>query len=220
MRLSLERMRPAVNDYRLLLDRGYPETSVRELVGDRYRLPSAERRALYRGVSSLADSTRRAARRETVQPADVRLLGIDGLNVLYTIAAYLLGIPVFVSTDGFVRDVAALHGDDLPPPILGRAASLLVDAVSHDVATTVYLDQKADLAAAAGRVLKQQRPDLVIRVVPSADAALANQGDGGIATSDSSIIDRSTLPVRDLPAVILRGQFHGELPDLRDLLER
>jgi hypothetical protein len=213
-------MRPAVNDYRLLLDRGYPETSVRELVGDRYRLPSAERRALYRGVSSTDHSAQRAARRETVQPADVQRFGIDGLNVLYTIAAYLLGIPVFVSTDGFVRDVAELHGDDLPTPILGRAAGLLVDAVSHDVGATVYLDRKADLAGGAGRLLEQEGPHLVVRVVTSADAALVSQGDGVIATSDTSVIDRATLPVLDMPAVVLRKRFQAELSDLRDLLVR
>ena len=40
--------------------------------------------------------------------------------------------------------------------------------------------------------------------------------DGIIATSDSTIIDKSTLPVLDLPAFIIRKSFHKEILSLAD----
>jgi len=147
----------AARDYRWLLDRGYPDNGSITLVGDRYRLNRHERHMLYRGVSSAAAAARRAARLVTVSAASAStaphtspatfpatatqrygaaqlnpasVLGIDGHNVLLTVANYLHGIPTFECDDGLIRDIGGVHGRVRDEAVMHRAIRLLAESVA------------------------------------------------------------------------------------------
>ncbi len=215
---------PALNDYALLLDKGYPSRPSLQLVGNRYRLSGDERNALYRGASSSA-----AARRRNVKRDDTirgRNLYIDGYNVLYTIYNYLTGRPVFISSDSYLRDTGGSHGRIANPRVFSQAMQMLQQYVhkKQPQAVSIYLDKAV---RRSGRH-KQDIDGLFscggisfsTELVPSADKALLESDNGVIATSDSVIIDRTQLPVADLPRIILSETCGADFFDFTKLLHR
>lgn len=109
-------LRRAIHDYRSLLDRGYPEKPVMNLVGDRYRLSRELRGMLMRGVFSSAASAARLERRVSrIRCTDTCIaarqagrrgeLLVDGHNVLFTMWNCRAGRPIVRATDGFIRDI-------------------------------------------------------------------------------------------------------------------
>jgi hypothetical protein len=100
----------AVNDYFYLTQRGYPVKGFLMLVGNRYGLNSIQRSILYRGIASDGDNKRRMKKLITTIEIENQHFYIDGFNVLTTIASYLLGKVVFISSDGILRDASVLKG--------------------------------------------------------------------------------------------------------------
>ncbi len=212
------RLAPAVTDYRWLLDRGYPDQGSIRLVGDRYRLTGTERGMLYRGVFSRIDSARRASRLVDLLDAglqpSIRELTVDGHNVLFTLWNSLAGRPVVVATDGFVRDVGGTRARLPHDERFDRLALVL----SLELATlplqrvTILLDEPLPWSRDHGGVIERTwrdvagpgAPDLTAVTEPSVDAVVARTLRGGIATSDTAIIDRCRVPVLDLGGRMVR----------------
>ena len=222
---SLRRLTGAVRDYRLFIERGYPESTMKKVVGDRHRLSGAERLLLYRGVSSSEEDRRRSAKRlppESVREA--RLL-VDFYNVGFTLLNYRLGRLLFRSTDGFIRDAGAVHGR------LGKAERLawilepLLETLRDLRPKRVhfYLDSPVSHSGAHAAEIAARAPNCGLEVetyvVQSADYPLKQEGSGIIATGDSAVIDAASVGVVDLPAEVLYRAFSYEPPDLRSLLE-
>jgi hypothetical protein len=210
VRLS-EEFRRAASDYIWLLARAYPEASCRQLVGDRYQLNTVERRILYRGVAGQGAVPDRLAKQRNVI---VDPLYVDGLNVVYTVSAYLLGVPVFVATDGYLRDALESHGASLDPGILARAASLM--ARSAGKAPRVLLDETADFAVQVAQAMTEAG-FADVSICAEVDGRLIRSAAGSIATSDSGVIDRCTLPVFDLARASLGLLPDATFVDLRSL---
>lgn len=124
MRLNPERLRPAADDYLVFLARGYPEGTVRRIVSDRHRLTGPDRVALYRGVLPARVAEARRARLASVDDARSKGLLADGHNVLTTVGNYLRGVPLFLATDGLLRDTGEVHGVGMPEPIVRGAVDL------------------------------------------------------------------------------------------------
>jgi len=224
--------RTAVVDYHMLLDRGYPEDALRDLVGNRYRLSRCERAILYRGVCSSDDAGRRAQRRAPYDPGGSDPLWVDTLNVLYTLANYLLGRPVFVGTDGWLRDVGEAHGRMIPARVLQRAVDLLVSHASglSDCGSETAADQRADcrpvrcildatadITPAVADILAGSSA-IALSMEQGADQFLVARETGLVATSDSRIIDRCLRPVIDLPRFLLQERFLVTFVELASLL--
>lgn len=217
-----EALRAAVRDYREFLDRGYPAERCRVLVADRFRLTRDERMVLYRGVGSSAESEKRAGRRVSLDDRPGGPLHIDGLNVIYTIASYLMGRPVFASTDGWVRDVGSAHGSPVPSSVLERTLELLRRSLfeplrdSRELAVCV-LDRAADITpevADALVAMPESGGELVVRIEADADRWLTSRDDGVVATSDTRIIAATSRPVVDLPFRVLTGAFGAQFVEL------
>jgi len=130
-----------VRDYRLLLDKEYPVDASLKLVGDHYRLSHNGRMMLYRGVLSRAASQTNRAKLVR-SPWEGATLGIDGYNILFTLTNYMHGHPMFVATDGFLRDVGGAHGRIADHRGFERMAQLTVDilATLNLDAITFFLD--------------------------------------------------------------------------------
>jgi hypothetical protein len=214
-----ESLAAAAGDYRLLLDRGYPVTASLKLVGDRHRLDKKERNILFRGVLDQATSAAIAARLVT-KPAAGLSLAIDGYNVLFTLINYRRGHPLFVSTDGLVRDAGGAYGHISHSTDFGEALQLLVPTLVklQPSSTTIYLDAPVSGSGGHAAAIRQALTGagLVgqVQVVPSADPALIAFDGQLVVTSDSVIAARAKAGVYDLARAVLEWRYAVVLPDL------
>ena len=105
-----EGLQNAANDFRYLLNRGYPRKALLELIGNRYQLTADQRHLLHRGIFSKGDSQLRKKKKIPIKEIKNRDLAIDGYNVIITIEAGLSGRPLILGDDGFIRDISGLSG--------------------------------------------------------------------------------------------------------------
>lgn len=218
-------LRQAMVDLLYLLERGYPKNPAIQLVGNRYTLPSEERKMLFRGVFPrfLCDERR-------VKLVDPRAgfsapLIIDGYNLFITVESYLRGRTVFVALDGFMRDVAGVFGSYRITARTARCAGLLEQVLDRlCMQTFLFLDQpvsrSGDLAARLRERFAAKPYTVTVETAASPDSRITALGSekGTVATSDTVIIDRVPSCL-DIPALVVRD-LRGKQPlDLRDLLE-
>ena len=228
--------RSAVQDYRLLLDRGYSSAASLKLVGDRYALDKAARTVLFRGVLSGDLSDAIAARLARTLPPGARL-AVDGYNILFTLLNYRRGHPLFIATDGLLRDAGGAHGRI---PDLGlflecaRAAVQRLSAlgVSH---AEVYLDSPVSGSGGHAEILRdllaQEGISGRVETAVSADGPVQNfEGDatagfaagnvvGFAATSDSAVAAAARSPVFDLARDILESRYGAAFLDLGAVIQ-
>lgn len=235
----------AVADYSFLRDRGYPSRPAVDLVGDRYRLPRRQRTILYRGVCSIAEAEDRLPRIASRQEVGGAHLILDGYNVLLILYHYLVGYPVFLCRDGLVRDAGLSHGrsarKDRLADVAGRLFSVLLGSKNHVPArVTVVLDEAVSHSKDHAGIVRQtwssaleraaievpedtpHPSELLVILSPRADATLVDAGPGKgcvgyLATSDSQVIERSSLPIVDLPRWTLEESFGVDVEKLRIL---
>jgi hypothetical protein len=214
------RLDDAIEEYRWLLDRGYPEAGSVSLVGDRHRLSREERHILFRGVSSSEDGRRRRGRviapRE-ISPEDT--LGVDAHNVLLTVANYIRGVPVFLTDDGVLRDVGGVHGRLHDEALMERAISLVAPCVAALPAGRVYVcfdeplshsrrhSNAFERAMAEGYGEEGSRIVRSVHLGPSADELLVALGPSVVATSDSALMDRLSSRPCDVARYVLETAF-------------
>lgn len=225
-----DRIRPALGhaiaDYALFVERGYPEKGVRKLVGDRHRLSGTERNILYRGVVSRAraEARRRRMMAPSGIPAESTII-VDGHNVLFTVVNYLQGRTTFIAVDGYLRDAGnptrrIRAGDDYR-----RAVSELGERFRRLDARriAVYFDEPVtyskDHIATARRAWADLGETLELHLVRSADQALKLREADLLATSDSTLIDLSEVPIVDFARWIIEDGFGAPLPHLGDYLD-
>jgi hypothetical protein len=149
---------------------------------------------------------------------------IDGYNVLITIGSYLNGNTLFISTDKLLRDTTESHGKLFKPAIMSGTLDLLIgyllrlsvrsaffyidspikesEAICRDITSKLH-DLKID-----GKALLYESPDIYIRSVSS----------GVCASSDTGILDSSSLNFFDLSYHCLRFYFKPNFIDLRSLI--
>ncbi len=209
----------AARDYRLLLDRGYPLAASLKLVGDRYRLGKTERMVLFRGIMPGDVSVRNATRLVSTLPAGSRI-AIDGYNVLFTVMNYLRGHPLFISTDGFLRDAGGAHGRVADSSQFLDVASRLCETLARLAVAyaAIYIDEpvsrSASHALALRGLLAARGIEGEVFLVHSADGPVASWEGDAIATSDSGIVCRARAPVFDLARYLLETRYEASLPEL------
>jgi len=217
-----ENFSQALQDYIFLLEKKYPEKTVLEMVATRYSLNHFERSMLYRGITRQEIAERRRSKLITIEQLNNRTLHLDLFNVLFTIAAYLRGFPVYLANDGFIRDASESHGKGDWEVHLEKALFLIEENLPGTTIqkVVIYLDNLLEFGLAIREKLaemaKSKNPLIEIITDPSPDHLVREAKEGIIATSDSTIIDKSNLPVFDLPAFIIRQTFHKEILSLAD----
>jgi hypothetical protein len=198
----------AAEDFRYLLNRGYPRKASLELVGNRYELTFDERHLLHRGVFSSADSAMRRKRKISIDKIKNKDLAIDGHNVLITIEAGLSGRPLIGADDGFVRDISGLSGSFKKTVVTEKAIELIIRFLKKwRPRHTLFL---FDAPISKSGILAQELRALLRKESLSGDAMAVKVPEkiligfsGVIATSDTAIIDRSGRVV-DLAGEIIR----------------
>ncbi|PKL25815.1 MAG: DUF434 domain-containing protein [Spirochaetae bacterium HGW-Spirochaetae-3] len=214
-----EALSRAIIDYRYLLDSGYPVSGSLSLVGDRYRLGKAERTILFRGILRAGDAIRIAGRLLPRLPVRSSL-AIDGYNILFTVHNYLRGVPLFIGTDGLLRDAGGSHGRFSPAIAFDAAVASMVAGIRDldPERVTIVLDAPVSGSFEHAGAIREScrayglRAEVV--VVPSADPVIKEFPGDAVASSDSAIALASVAPIFDLARYILEGAFGAAFPDL------
>ena len=218
-----DNFRHGIADYLILLEKKYPEKAIHELVSTRYALNHFERSILYRGVTSSEKAIKRREKLITIEQLNNRTLHIDLFNVLFTIAAYLRGFPVYIAMDGLVRDASESHDSHEWVEHLEKALDLLMKQFDKLGASSIsiYLDNPLHMSGYLAKEIEKRqefvKTSIEIMTVDSPDHYIMNATDGVVCTSDSGIIDRISLPVFDLPGYVLNEKFSARLMRLEEL---
>jgi len=220
--LKSQNLQKAAEDFRYLLNRGYPRKPSLELIGNRYQLSSDQRHLLHRGVFSDADAKLRRMRKISIKEIRGKDLVIDGYNVLITIEAGLSGRPLILGDDGFIRDISGLSGNFKKTERTGEALQLILDIVKRvKPRQTLFLfdapiSMSGKLAQEVRFCLKKENLPGDAKAVKVPEKILIGFP-GVVATSDTAIIDQSKQ-VFDLAGEILKKS--GNLKSLLRLKKR
>ncbi len=205
--LKSKNLQKASEDFRYLLNRAYPRRAALELVGNRYQLTSDQRHLLHRGIFSDVDAKSR--QKKKISPHQVRGydLVIDGYNVLITIEAGLLGRPLVLGDDGFIRDISGLSGNFRKTEGTEKALRLVLDVLKRLKPLRTFflfdspISRSGELAQEVRNRLKNEKLPGDAMAVRVPEKILIGFP-GMIATSDTAIIDRSKRVV-DLAGYII-----------------
>lgn len=217
----------ALEDFRYLKNRNYPDKAALKLVSDHHRLTGTERNCLFRAVFSAADSRNRRAKLTTAEGAADKLLGVDWYNVLITVESYLKGLPVFISDDGLVRDSSGVHGSYKAGKVTERAIGEILGVIValQPAGIELFLDSPISHSGKMAEKLRESLSGAAslphrVSVFPSADYPL-KVFNGIVATSDSSIIDRPQVKeVFDLARFVIESSFQAHIPTVEGLRQR
>jgi hypothetical protein len=179
---------------------------------------------LFRGVTSRTKAT---ARRKTMATSDLlssSTIYLDTFNVLITVCSYLEGRTTYLANDGFLRDTAERHGDRIPIETIRKAVHLIhLFMVEQQISKMVYVvdtpvNQSEDLIELLNEYVSFNDQNVIIMKEESADKILESVETSFIATSDSTIIDRSQTSVVDIPRLSIEYHFSPEFLDLATLI--
>lgn len=198
----------AAEDFRYLLNRGYPRKPSLEMVGNRYRLTFDQRHLLHRGVFSDSDSKSRRKKKRSLKDIRGKIIAIDGYNVLITIEAFLSGRSLISGDDGFIRDISGLSGNFKKTEKFSVALRLTLRTLKKTKPLHILFLFDAPISK-SGRLALEVKNLLKIENL-SGDAAAVNVPEkiligfpGIVATSDTAIIDQSE-EVIDLAGYIIK----------------
>jgi len=198
----------ATEDFRYLLNRGYPRKAALELVGNRYELTFDERHLLHRGVFSSTDSQARGKKIISIKEVQNKDLAIDGHNVIITIEAGISGRPLILGDDGFIRDISGLSGSFKKTETTEKVIQFIFNAIKKMKPRQTLFLFDAPISM-SGKLAQEIRNQLKKENLPGDAMALKvpekilNGFLGVIATSDTAIIDRSKKAL-DLAGYILK----------------
>jgi len=209
----------AIGDYSLLLNRGYPITATIKLVGDRYRLDRSERLILFRGV--LDDDSSAVIREKTLVTLPPESdIGIDGYNVLFTLINFKRGHPLFIGTDGLLRDAGGAHGRFEREEDFAIAAELLCRHLVRLRLSSIriYLDAPVSHSGQHRELLEATCSRLNLaattETVQNADLPVQEYTGTAVASSDSTVALKSRSPIFDLARYILEQEYEKHFIDI------
>ncbi|MEM0014453.1 MAG: DUF434 domain-containing protein [Zestosphaera sp.] len=207
----------AARDYKHLLNRGYNQKAVLDLVTSRYGLSSVERTLLLRCIHS--DSDAESIRKKRVESVSHMHVVIDGYNVLLTVHTAVEGLNLFLCDDGFVRDLRKSYRRGVVMDSLERVVSLLgveLGRLKPD-SVTIVLDKNVSHSAQHAEALRSVVKDLAeVVLADKADTRVIGES-GVIASSDYVVILRASR-VYDLAGHIVKTHYGDRIIDISQYL--
>jgi len=187
-------LRLAMDDYAMLLSKGYAQKSSLKLVGDKFALTERQRMALMRSACSDEQAASRTRRCIAIEELAGQRIAIDGYNVLITIEAAMSGGVIFKGRDGCYRDLASIHGTYRKVTETIPAVELIGRFLQETGAASALwlLDKPVSnsgrLKTLIGQLAEKNDWPWEIELTFSPDAELAKT-DLLVATSDSVVLD-------------------------------
>jgi hypothetical protein len=206
-------LRLAIEDFSLLLTKGYAEKSALKLVGDRFSLTERQRLAIMRCACSDQQLASRNEHRVPIESLTGQPIAIDGYNVLITIEAAMSGGVIFKGRDGCYRDLASIHGtyrkvtETIPAvELIGRFLKEI------GVKQTLWLldspvSNSGRLKTLIGQLAQKNNWDWQVKLSISPDAEL-KKTDLIVSSSDSVVLDECKSWV-NLAAEIIRHKIRN-----------
>ncbi|MGC9515148.1 DUF434 domain-containing protein [Methanocrinis sp.] len=198
----------AAEEVRYLLDRGYPSGPAVRFVSDHHRLPMQWRFVLTRVVvpSDLAAS--RKGKRISLNEMGGRTVAVDGYNVLITVESLLVGAPVYLCDDGFLRDVRGIfrryRTSDYTTLALSEILSILKESGVRraELLFDQQISRSGELAAKVRGMMADSRVFGCAKTAKDVDRRL-KLAECPVATGDGAIVDQACQVV-DLPAEVAK----------------
>jgi len=194
-------LKKAKEDFRYLLDRGYPRTGALNFVGNHYLLDQVHRNYLNRTVFSQEKMENRKKKLILLSDIKGKQVLVDGYNVLITTESICKGENEFLvkCDDGVMRDIKAVFGkykeNKTTKEALNSVISLLKIFKPENV--LFFYDRPVSLSGELARttkeILKAHKVPGDAQTAENVDKKLielANELDGVVATSDGIIIDK------------------------------
>lgn len=210
-------LKNAIKDLIYLLNRGYSRDSAINFVSLRYDLNKEEREILKRGVFSDTESEKRKAKKVPIKTVKNETVVVDGYNVLVTSRAVINNKPIFLGTDGFLRDIESLNSRKSILSFDGlKVAENIMRILKNNNAKFVIfvfdsqVSKSGKLAKEVEKLLNKFQVKGVAKTSKSADDEIISLGKI-TASSDTYIIDNVDKCV-DLPMEVLK--------DIRKLWKR
>ncbi len=200
----------AVEEYRFLLERGYPRDVSLTMVGNRHTLYTSLRRLLHRAVSSPADARRRQSK--LIHPSELAgaKVALDGYNVLITLENGFAGKQMVLADDGVLRDIAGVssgyRASRAAMNTLARMADTLAELKTAKVVSLFLssMSRSGELAAAFAEMLAARDISGVCRTERSVETLLSREAEI-VVTANSAVMDRATR-VFDLAGYVLQRE--------------
>lgn len=212
----------AARDYFWLQDKEYPQRLVFKIVCDRYRLDRFQRVIIYRGIFPSRENIARL--RGQTDSAEGMNLVVDTTNVVFRLNNYLCGRPVFISSDGLLRDAGDAFEKHFPPDIHKRSIHLLISLMNtiHPKSVKFLIDSPADGSELIESELEAAGKEFgypaTIETTYPADRGMNGSSPCIIATADSEVIDNLSCPCIDLPRLILAKEFSPTFLSIPEIL--
>ena len=136
----------------------------------------------------------------------------------------MLGKPLFISMDGYLRDAAEMHRTTLKEKILNQTLVLIINYLlkARVKEVIIYLDEplsrSGELASAINRRLSETGIAGLANTVYSPDHHLKQFTQGIVCTSDSAIIDSCLVKVFDLPKAVLDENFKPDFINFEKMI--
>ncbi len=203
--------RRALIDYLYLMNRRYSPKSSLKLVCDRYGLDRVQRTVLFRGVTD--GETARKRKRMLEYSIEGKEIMVDTYNVLFTVCNYLLGRVLYIANDGFLRDAGEVFGKPLRDRFMEKSVALIFDYFAERKPAVLHflLDSPVSYSGNLAGELRHRLETISLRggteVVPSPDYFLKRAEKGIIATSDSVVLDKTTVSVVDIARLVLEEHY-------------
>lgn len=104
------KLQKAQEELEWLLNRGYNNKSVMNMIGNHYQFSLRQRNALTRSTSSKEKYENRKEKCITLSSCKSNCIYIDGFNLIITLEVALSGGILVLCNDGTMRDLAGLRG--------------------------------------------------------------------------------------------------------------
>jgi hypothetical protein len=196
----------AAEDIRHLLSRGYPRTGVIRFASDHYRLENRDRHILMRVVVEPGVAALRIRKRIPCVGIKDKKIMVDGYNVIIATESVILGEPVFLCDDGFIRDIRGVFRNYRNPVegVCRQVLEILSECKPDSV--TFLFDSQISKSGMLARYIR----GLLHEYSLSGDARTSKHVDFDlkhcdmiVATGDGNIIDEVRSAV-DIPGCILK----------------
>ncbi|MGC9020669.1 MAG: DUF5616 domain-containing protein [Candidatus Methanodesulfokora sp.] len=191
----------------MLASMGFSQQQSLRLVAEKFSLRKEEILLLKRVIRWPDESLRNALKKIPPFLAGGRSISVDGFNVLITVEEILLGNPVYLSTDGFIRDARAAYSSYRPGAMTEEAIREIIRELIGIGAGYVEIifdsphPGSGMLSSTVRDIMAEMGVEWSCRAEKDADSVVAR---GEIsASSDISVIEKAKA-VLDIPELVAR----------------